>query len=202
MTDGNAIKECSPLSVPATSGIGTRRWVTKGGSDVCPTCEGTGVLPKGRKAELVALIPYNDRRLKPSRTKLYVGFTLAVCLIFAFLLGFFLFPRSVGIKLSSVKITNVLLPKVNTSITLIVKATIKFTNNNFYPATAKHISISIVHDHTSVTTSPQEIHPVAVSMRSANTVDLQRCNFCQSLSRLQDILHVSLSHITNRRSLQ
>lgn len=35
---------------------------------VCPTCHGTGRIPKGQEDELVALIPYNDKRLKPRRT--------------------------------------------------------------------------------------------------------------------------------------
>ena len=57
----------------------------RAGSDVCPTCGGTGKVPKGVSAscnnycdvcitytgqqeELVALIPYKDDRLKPRRT--------------------------------------------------------------------------------------------------------------------------------------
>jgi hypothetical protein len=37
------------------------------GGAQCPTCRGTGRLPRGQNEELVALIPYSDKRLKPRR---------------------------------------------------------------------------------------------------------------------------------------
>ncbi|KAM6376432.1 transmembrane protein 106B isoform 2-T2 [Alca torda] len=41
-------------------------------SVTCPTCQGTGRIPRGQENQLVALIPYSDQRLRPRRTKLYV----------------------------------------------------------------------------------------------------------------------------------
>ncbi|NWU69738.1 T106B protein, partial [Pterocles burchelli] len=37
-------------------------------SVTCPTCQGTGRIPRGQENQLVALIPYSDQRLKPRRT--------------------------------------------------------------------------------------------------------------------------------------
>ncbi|KAG7282960.1 hypothetical protein CRUP_028477 [Coryphaenoides rupestris] len=37
-------------------------------SVTCPTCQGTGRIPRGQENQLVALIPYSDQRLRPSRT--------------------------------------------------------------------------------------------------------------------------------------
>ncbi|KAM9425245.1 transmembrane protein 106A isoform 2-T2 [Pholidichthys leucotaenia] len=36
--------------------------------DTCPTCRGTGRIPRGQQDQLVAVIPCNDVRLKPRRT--------------------------------------------------------------------------------------------------------------------------------------
>lgn len=41
-------------------------------SVTCPTCNGLGRMPKSSKNELVALVPYNDERLKPRRTKCFI----------------------------------------------------------------------------------------------------------------------------------
>nr|AAH53198.1 Zgc:64013 protein [Danio rerio] len=37
-------------------------------SITCPTCQGTGRIPRNQENQLVALIPYSDQRLKPRRT--------------------------------------------------------------------------------------------------------------------------------------
>ncbi|PWA28329.1 hypothetical protein CCH79_00018888 [Gambusia affinis] len=34
----------------------------------CPTCQGTGRIPRDKENQLVALIPYSDQRLRPRRT--------------------------------------------------------------------------------------------------------------------------------------
>ncbi|XP_034716695.1 LOW QUALITY PROTEIN: transmembrane protein 106A [Etheostoma cragini] len=64
-------------------------------ADTCPTCRGTGRIPRGHEDQLVAVIPCNDARLKPRRTKLYVCISMALCLFLCCLILFFLFPRSV-----------------------------------------------------------------------------------------------------------
>ncbi|XP_062510184.1 transmembrane protein 106B-like isoform X2 [Corticium candelabrum] len=73
----------------------------------CPTCHGKGTVdiePGQSPEQLVALIPYRDKRLKPRRTKLYVGLTVTMCAIASGLLLFFLLPRSVSLKLTEPRI--------------------------------------------------------------------------------------------------
>ncbi|XP_039979108.1 transmembrane protein 106B-like isoform X3 [Xiphias gladius] len=47
----------------------------------CPTCWGTGRIPRGQESKLVAVIPCNDQRLRPRHTKLYVAVSVGVCLM-------------------------------------------------------------------------------------------------------------------------
>ena len=35
---------------------------------ICPTCQGSGEIPRELEKQLVALIPYGDQRLKPRHT--------------------------------------------------------------------------------------------------------------------------------------
>ncbi|EAW93640.1 transmembrane protein 106B, isoform CRA_c [Homo sapiens] len=72
-------------------------------SVTCPTCQGTGRIPRGQENQLVALIPYSDQRLRPRRTKLYVMASVFVCLLLSGLAVFFLFPRSIDVKYIGVK---------------------------------------------------------------------------------------------------
>ncbi|PWA20641.1 hypothetical protein CCH79_00011456 [Gambusia affinis] len=72
-------------------------------SVTCPTCQGTGRIPRGQENQLVALIPYSDQRLRPSRTKLYVTISVALCLLLSCLAVFFLFPRSIDVTYVGVK---------------------------------------------------------------------------------------------------
>nr|XP_023967133.2 transmembrane protein 106A isoform X3 [Chrysemys picta bellii] len=64
----------------------------------CPTCQGTGRIPREQEKQLVALIPYGDQRLKPRRTKLYVSLAVTICLLMSSLIIFFLFPRSIAVQ--------------------------------------------------------------------------------------------------------
>ncbi len=67
-------------------------------SVTCPTCQGTGRIPRGQENQLVALIPYSDQRLRPRRTKLYVMASVLACLLLSGLAVFFLFPRTIDVK--------------------------------------------------------------------------------------------------------
>ncbi|XP_077978790.1 transmembrane protein 106B-like [Glandiceps talaboti] len=79
----------------------------------CPTCRGTGKIPRGQEDELVALIPYSDKRLRPRRTTLYVCIAIFICLAIAGLLIFFLFPREITLQASKVRTEDV---KLNTTL--------------------------------------------------------------------------------------
>ncbi|XP_044540543.1 transmembrane protein 106B, partial [Gracilinanus agilis] len=72
-------------------------------SVTCPTCQGTGRIPRGQENQLVALIPYSDQRLRPRRTKLYVMASVLACLLLSGLAVFFLFPRTIDVKYVGVK---------------------------------------------------------------------------------------------------
>ena len=68
----------------------------------CQSCQGTGRLPRSQQQELVALIPYDDDRLKPKRTALWVTMGV-VCAIFACglvagSLVYILVPRTVVVE--------------------------------------------------------------------------------------------------------
>ncbi|WKX88886.1 hypothetical protein Q1695_008486 [Nippostrongylus brasiliensis] len=69
-----------------------------GGSVPCPSCKGTGRIPKEMEETLVALIPLNDDRLKPKRTWFWVLVGIAVCVVIASIAIFMLVPRSVDLS--------------------------------------------------------------------------------------------------------
>nr|XP_033786895.1 transmembrane protein 106B [Geotrypetes seraphini]XP_033786896.1 transmembrane protein 106B [Geotrypetes seraphini] len=101
-------------------------------SVTCPTCQGTGRIPRGQENQLVALIPYTDQRLRPRRTKLYVSISVAVCLLLCGLALFFLFPRSIDVQYDGVKSVFVSYDKGNNIIYLNITNLLNITNNNYY----------------------------------------------------------------------
>ncbi|XP_034563993.1 transmembrane protein 106A [Notolabrus celidotus] len=99
--------------------------------DTCPTCRGTGRIPRGQADQLVAVIPCNDVRLKPRRTKLYVCVSMVVCLLLCCLILFFLFPRSV--TLTPVSVLSVMVYFTQDSVEMEVTNLINISNQNFVP---------------------------------------------------------------------
>ncbi|XP_070783469.1 transmembrane protein 106A [Enoplosus armatus] len=99
--------------------------------DTCPTCRGTGRIPRGHEDQLVAVIPCNDVRLKPRRTKLYVCVSMAVCLLLCCLILFFVFPRSV--TLTPVSVLSVMVYFTPDTVEMEVTNLINITNENFTP---------------------------------------------------------------------
>lgn len=77
----------------------------------CPTCQGTGRVPRTQQQELVALIPYDDDRLKPKRTALWVTLGVVTAVIacggVAALLVFLLVPRTIIIEFNPIQRNNV-----------------------------------------------------------------------------------------------
>uniref|UniRef100_A0A146V8P9 Transmembrane protein 106A n=1 Tax=Fundulus heteroclitus TaxID=8078 RepID=A0A146V8P9_FUNHE len=100
-------------------------------SDSCPTCQGTGRIPRGQQDQLLAVIPCNDVRLQPRRTKLYVCISMAVCLLLCCLILFFFFPRSV--TLTPVSVLSVMVYFRPDSVDMEVTNLINMTNENFVP---------------------------------------------------------------------
>ncbi|XP_010864829.1 transmembrane protein 106A [Esox lucius] len=96
--------------------------------DTCPTCRGIGRIPRGHD-QLVAVIPCSDKRLRPSRTKLYVSISVVLSLLICFLILFFLFPRSVS--LSSVAVQSVMVFFTPKSVEMQITNVLNVTNENF-----------------------------------------------------------------------
>ncbi|XP_034415003.1 transmembrane protein 106A [Cyclopterus lumpus] len=99
--------------------------------DSCPTCRGTGRIPRGHEDQLVAVIPCNDVRLKPRRTKLHVCISMAVCLFLCSLILFFLFPRSV--TLTPVSVLSVMVFFNGDTVDMKVTNLVNISNENFVP---------------------------------------------------------------------
>uniref|UniRef100_A0A3Q3RSQ7 Transmembrane protein 106A n=1 Tax=Mastacembelus armatus TaxID=205130 RepID=A0A3Q3RSQ7_9TELE len=99
--------------------------------DTCPTCRGTGRIPRGHEDQLVAVIPCNDVRLRPRHTKLYVCLSMAACLLLCCLILFFFFPRS--ITLTPVSVLSVMVYFTPDTVEMEVTNLINITNENFVP---------------------------------------------------------------------
>nr|XP_020036480.1 transmembrane protein 106B [Castor canadensis] len=112
-------------------------------SVTCPTCQGTGRIPRGQENQLVALIPYSDQRLRPRRTKLYVMASVFVCLLLSGLAVFFLFPRSIDVKYIGVKSAYVSYDDQKRTIYLNITNTLNITNNNYYSVEVENITAQV-----------------------------------------------------------
>lgn len=112
-------------------------------SVTCPTCQGTGRIPRGQENQLVALIPYSDQRLRPRRTKLYVTASVAVCLLLSTLAVFFLFPRSIDVSYVGVKSVYVSYDQERRSVYLNITNTLNITNNNYYAVAVTNITAQV-----------------------------------------------------------
>ncbi|KAM4622649.1 transmembrane protein 106A [Discoglossus pictus] len=115
------------------------------GSATCPSCRGTGRIPRGQERELVALIPYSDQRLKPRRTKLYVFLAVISCLLICFLIIFFLFPRSITIYHAGVNASLVSYDTLEGTVNLYTTNKLNITNKNLFPVQDMQLSIEILH---------------------------------------------------------
>ncbi|XP_029294261.1 transmembrane protein 106B-like isoform X2 [Cottoperca gobio] len=105
----------------------------------CPTCLGTGRIPRGQESKLVAVIPCNDQRLSPRHTKLYVAVSVGVCLLVSSLVLFFLFPRSVLISPVAVKSSFVYFTEADVQIN--ITNVLNITNNNFAAVQAYNLTV-------------------------------------------------------------
>ncbi|KAJ8251898.1 hypothetical protein GJAV_G00226680 [Gymnothorax javanicus] len=108
----------------------------------CPTCRGTGRIPRGQESQLVAVIPCTDQRLKPRRTKLYVSLSVALCVLICSLVLFFLFPRSV--LLSPVAVKSVYVYFTPSTVEMTITNVINITNNNFARVQATDLSVQVL----------------------------------------------------------
>ncbi|XP_059812507.1 transmembrane protein 106A [Hemitrygon akajei] len=110
----------------------------------CPTCQGTGRIPRGQENELVALIPYSDQRLQPQRTKLYVAVAVIISLLISGLAIFFLFPRSIDVEHVGIKSAYVIDDKKDYRVILKITNILNVTNYNFYSISITDLNVQIV----------------------------------------------------------
>uniref|UniRef100_A0A8C2E5G7 Transmembrane protein 106B-like n=2 Tax=Cyprinus carpio TaxID=7962 RepID=A0A8C2E5G7_CYPCA len=111
----------------------------EGQTDPCPTCQGTGRIPRGQENQLVAVIPCSDQRLKPHHTKLYVFISVGLCLLICSLILFFLFPRSMD--MSSVELKSSMVYFTPDTVKMVVTHEMNLTNQNFVSITAVNLSV-------------------------------------------------------------
>ncbi|CAN9508753.1 unnamed protein product [Ophioblennius macclurei] len=109
------------------------------GGDTCPTCRGSGRIPRGHEDKLVAVIPCNDVRLKPRRTKLYVCVSMMLCLLLCCTILFFFFPRSVSLAPQSVLSVQVFFSP--DAVQLEVTNCLDITNQNFVPVHIQEFNV-------------------------------------------------------------
>lgn len=112
--------------------------IGEGQTDPCPTCQGTGRIPRGQN-QLVAVIPCSDQRLKPHHTKLYVFIAVGLCLLICSLILFFLFPRSMD--MSSVELKSSMVYFTPDKVKMVITHEMNLTNQNFVSITAQNLSV-------------------------------------------------------------
>ncbi|CAK8671303.1 unnamed protein product [Clavelina lepadiformis] len=183
---------------PETPGLDDFGYVEFSGKDgrTCPTCHGTGRIAKHHEDELVALIPYNDNRLKPSKTKYYVLLAVVVCLVACGLTLFFLLPRAVNIEEDRILNYTVYLDQNLSTTTIIIENRFNISNGNFFNIEVSDITVEAFFDQVSVGTgkiskqlsipSRQSQYPVDVTIKTSYNPDNQLefvVNLCSNPKR-------------------
>ncbi|KAI1728395.1 transmembrane protein [Ditylenchus destructor] len=119
-----------------------------GGSVPCPSCNGSGLIPKELESTLVALIPVNDERLKPKRTWLYISIWIMVCIIIGGVLLFLFMPRTVVLNSNEVPIEIVHVydrdNATSTYIDFYFLNTINVSSGNYLPVSVLNITATII----------------------------------------------------------
>lgn len=116
----------------------------------CPTCKGTGRIPRGQERQLVALIPYSDQRLRPRRTKLYVCIAVVSCLLLSAITIFFLFPRSVSVDHAGLNSSLITFNPESDTVNINITNIVNITNSNFYSVSVVAITVEMLHINTVV----------------------------------------------------
>ncbi|KAG8006743.1 hypothetical protein GBF38_022740 [Nibea albiflora] len=167
---------------------GSCRRRSSGDTVDCPSCKGTGRMPRGQQNELVAVIPCNDQRLKPRHTKLYVAVSVGVCLLFSSLVLFFLFPRSV--LLSPVAVKSSLVYFTDDDVQINITNVLNITNHNFATVQAYNLTVQALNFHTVVGTV---LIKNVTSIKPLCFLSLSLCsNYCKTASYPVHILYLHL----------
>jgi hypothetical protein len=118
------------------------------GSVPCPSCGGSGRIPKELEETLVALIPMSDDRLKPKKTVMYVSIGIGVCLIIAAFFIYVFLPRTVLLTTDSypIEVVNVfdLDNQTQSHIEFYFFNAVNVTNSNYFPVEVVNVSATII----------------------------------------------------------
>ncbi|KAM6957822.1 transmembrane protein 106B-like [Aplochiton taeniatus] len=167
----------------------------------CPTCQGTGRIPRGQENKLVAVISCNDQRLKPRHTKCYVAAAVSLCLLASVLVLFFLFPRS--IVLSPVSVTSVYVFFTPNEVAINITNILNITNQNFASVQAYNLTVQAlffetvvgktnIHNVTTVRPRSSEMYAFVVPIKL--TGDLGLSGYCKSPGKVHTLfLHLQMS---------
>jgi len=119
-----------------------------GGSVPCPSCNGSGLIPKELEGTLVALIPVNDSRLKPKRTWLYIVLCVLVSILVGGTILFLLMPRTVTLSSNHMPIELVTVtdsdPTTKTYIDFYFMNRVNVTSGNYLPVSVVNITATII----------------------------------------------------------
>ncbi|XP_060795856.1 transmembrane protein 106A isoform X2 [Neoarius graeffei] len=154
--------------------------------DVCPTCQGSGRISRSEEAQLVAVIPCSDQRLKPSRTKLYVCISVVLCLLICFLFLFFLFPRS--LVLSPVTLQSSLVYFTPQTVQILITNKLNISNNNFVSTKVHDLDLQVLINEivvgktkiANVTTVPPRLHKTFSVVSNITITDDGLVGYCQT----------------------
>lgn len=164
----------------------------------CPTCQGTGRIPRGQENKLVAVIPCNDQRLRPRHTKLYIAVSVALCLLVSSLVLFFLFPRSVLLSPVAVKSSYVYFTEDDVLIN--ITNVLNITNHNFVAVQAYNLTVQALNFDTVVGTvaikNVTSVKPLSVNTYSflipIKLTDSGMSDYCKKVSLPVHILYLHL----------
>lgn len=164
----------------------------------CPTCQGTGRIPRGQESKLVAVIPCNDQRLSPRHTKLYVATSVGLCLLVSSLVVFFLFPRSVLLSLVAIESSFVYFTEDDVQIN--ITNVLNITNHNFAAVQAYNLTVQALNFDTVVGTvsikNVTSVQPLSIKMYSfvipIRLTDPDMSNYCRRVSLPVHILYLHL----------
>ncbi|KAM9345682.1 transmembrane protein 106A-like [Symphorus nematophorus] len=177
---------------------GSSRKHSSGETVDCPTCQGTGRIPRGQESKLVAVIPCNDQRLRPRHTKLYVAVSVGVCLLVSSLVLFFLFPRSV--LLSPVAVKSSFVYFTETDVQINITNVLNITNHNFvavqaYNLTVQALNFDMVVGNVAIK-NVTSVKPLSVKVYSfvipIKLTDPGMSNYCKKASLPVHILYLHL----------
>lgn len=183
-----------------------------GGSVPCPSCNGSGLIPKELESTLVALIPVNDERLKPKRTWLYISFWIIVCIIIGGILLFLFMPRTVVLSSNEMPIEIVhVYDRDNITASYIdfyFLNTVNVSSGNYLPVSVLNITATIIskfqpwsmdvvgygENETFSQTTPLDLYRNTRELSFNNTVSLKgfAAEYCQATYSRLTSLYVTL----------